>query len=93
MRKGIQTDEEFRRRYGRLMPADGGIPNPPITQAQFAGETQRTRAAPNVRRIYHQRFSRYRRAWRDRRDASRALVFLVGLVLVLILVGISRLAD
>ncbi len=89
MRKGIQTDQEFRQRYGRVLPADGGIPSPPIPQAWFAGETQRTRAAPNVRRIYHRRFS----AWRARRDATGALVLFAVLVLILIIFGLSRLAD
>ena len=89
MRKGIQTDQEFRQRYGRLLPTDGGIPNPPVPQARFANESQRTRAAPNVRHIYHQRFS----AWRARRDATGAFVLLAVIVLILIIVGLSRLAD
>ncbi|MCE2463374.1 MAG: HNH endonuclease [Dehalococcoidia bacterium] len=60
MRKRIQTDEEFRDRYCRLMPPDGTIPHPPIDQEVFTDETQRTRASQEVRAIYHQRFSRYR---------------------------------
>ena len=43
MRKGIQSDEEFRYRYQRLLPADGSIPHPPIPQDYFSDETQRTR--------------------------------------------------
>ena len=93
MRKGIQTDQEFRRRYGRLMPADGGIPNPPVSQAQFAGETQRTRAAPNVRRIYHRRFSKYRRGSSYRGADSHALVVLVELLLIVIFGTLRWLAD
>ena len=68
MRKGIQSDEEFRRRYQRLLPADGSIPSPPIPQAAFSEETEYTRAPRAVRRIYHERFS----AARDRQRASRA---------------------
>jgi len=62
MRKGIQSDEEFRRRYKRLLPADGGISHPPILQDDFTDETQRTRASREVRAIYHERFSAYRRS-------------------------------
>ncbi len=61
MRKGIQNDEEFRDRYWRLLPEDDSIPITPIPQEDFADETQRTRAAPEVRRIYYQRFARHRR--------------------------------
>ena len=57
MRKGIQSDEEFRRRYQRLLPADGSIPSPPIPQDSFSEETQYTRAPKAVRAIYHERFS------------------------------------
>ena len=56
MRKGIQSDEEFRWRYQRLLPPDGTIPNPPIAQDDFSAETQLTTASPEVRAIYHQRF-------------------------------------
>ena len=62
MRKGIQSDEEFRRRYRRLLPADGSIPHYPIPQDEFTDETQHTRASPEVRAIYHERFSAYRRS-------------------------------
>ena len=62
MRKGIQSDEEFRRRYRRLLPADGSIPYHPILQDDFTDETQRTRASREVRAIYHERFSAYRRS-------------------------------
>ena len=60
MRKGIQSDEEFRRRYWRLLPADGSIPHHPIPQDEFADETQRTRAPREVRAIYYERFPAYR---------------------------------
>lgn len=65
MRKGIQSDEEFRHRYHRLLPTGGGIPNPPISQDAFADETQHTRASREVRAIYHRRFSAYRGSQRD----------------------------
>ena len=62
MRKGIQTDTEFRRRYRRLLPADGSIPNSPIPQEDFSDETQYTRAPREVRAIYAKRFADARRA-------------------------------
>ena len=39
MRKGIQSDEEFRSRYWRLLPDDDSIPYPPIPQDDFSEET------------------------------------------------------
>ena len=61
LRKGIQTDEEFRSRYWRLLPPDGGIPDPPIAQDDFTAETQWTDASPEVRSIYRERFEHARR--------------------------------
>ncbi len=61
LRKGIQTDEEFRDRYWRLLPPDGSIPDPPIPQDLFTRETQLTRAAPEVRSIFRDRFEAARR--------------------------------
>ena len=61
MRKGIQTDEEFRSRYWRLLPPDRTIPEPPIAQELFTAETQWTRASPEVRSIYRERFTSARR--------------------------------
>ncbi len=61
MRKGIQTDEEFRSRYWRLLPPDGSIPDLPISQEAFNEETQRTRASQAVRSIYRERFTAARR--------------------------------
>ena len=68
MRKGIQSDGEFRRRYRQVLPAGGGIPSPPVSQSRFAAETRRTRAPAAVRSIYRERF----RAARERRAAHRA---------------------
>ena len=61
MRKGIQNDEEFRSRYRRTMAPPGIIPNPPIPQEDFTEETQMTRASREVRSIYNERFTNYRR--------------------------------
>ena len=61
MRKGIQSDEEFRYRYDRILPANGSIPDRSIPQDAFTVETSFTRAAPEVRAIYHQRFADHRR--------------------------------
>jgi len=61
MRKGIQSDEEFRDRYWRLLPRDGSIPDPPVSQEAFSEETEYTRASYEVRRIYFERFANARR--------------------------------
>ncbi len=88
MRKGIQSDEEFRDRYRRLLPADGSIPASPIGQSLFSEETQRTRASAEVRSIYYDRFMSYR--WRQqitfgtpRNVASWGFAALVAIVTVL----------
>ena len=83
LRKGIQSDEEFRLRYQRLLPADGSIPQHPIPQAEFTDETQRTRASREVRTIYHERFSAYR--WSRRGDSGR----LVAIVVIVIIVAVA----
>ena len=64
MRKGIQSDEEFRRRYRRLLPDDDSIPYPPIPQDDFSEETEYTRASREVRSIYRERFERHRASQR-----------------------------
>ena len=84
MRKGIQSDEEFRRRYQRLLPADGSIPYPPIPQDDFADETQRTRAPQEVRAIYNERFSAYRQSQRGGCGLLAATAALIPLALVLL---------
>ena len=89
MRKGIQSDEEFRRRYQRLLPVDGSIPSPPIPQDIFSEETQYTRASKEVRAIYHKRFT----AARERQGVGQgsgcgllaATVALSLLVLILLI--------
>ena len=60
MRKGIQSDEEFRERYRRLLPTDASIPASPIHQSLFSDETQRTQASRQVRAIYRERLASYR---------------------------------
>jgi len=83
MRKGIQSDEEFRHRYRRLLPDDGSISQYPIPQDDFTAETQRTRASQEVRAIYHERFSAYRWSWRG--DSGR----LVAIVVIVIIVAVA----
>ena len=78
MRKGIQSDEEFRHRYRRLLPADGSIPHHPIPQDEFSEETQWTRASREVRDIYYERF----RAYRSRRDGCGLLVAMGALAII-----------
>ena len=84
LRKGIQTDEEFRDRYWRLLPTDGSIPASPIPQGDISGETQRTRAAPEVRRIYYDRFSRHRI---HHQGLSRFWVYVVMFIVVAIMLA------
>jgi len=79
LRKGIQTDEEFRERYWRLLPPDGSIPDPPIRQELFTHETQLTRAAPEVRSIYRDRFMSARRR-RQPAGCLAAALFLLAFV-------------
>ncbi len=81
MRKGIQSDDEFRRRYWRVLPDDGGIPRYPIPQDYFVDETRSTRATREVRGIYRRRFSNYRR---NRRDGFGLLVASVVLAIVVL---------
>ena len=86
MRKGIQSDEEFRRRYWRLLPDDDSIPYPPISQDDFSEETQYTRASREVRAIYRDRFEEYR--------ASRRSDTGIGvLVTVLVILGVLALLS
>ncbi len=68
-RKSDQTDAEFRRRYGRLLPSDGSIPRSPIPQEDFNDETQYTRAPREVRAIRAKRFAAMRRA-KQQQDAG-----------------------
>lgn len=83
MRKGIQSDEEFRRRYQRLLPPDGSIPSPSIPQERFSEETQYTRAPREVRAIYHRRFAaaRARKGGGCGLPAATAVLLLIGVVL------------
>ena len=96
MRKGIQTDEEFRDRYWRLLPDDGGIPDAAIPQDVFSDETQRTRAASKVRGIYRRRFAAYRSFGRRRRRRSGCGAFVVAgalTVLVVMAAAVDLLAN
>lgn len=61
MRKGIQSDEEFRDRYWELLPEDRSPLDLPISQEDFNYITTVTRAAPQVPRIYHRSFQAARR--------------------------------
>ena len=56
-RKGDQTDEEFRTRYGRLVPST--LLTPPrrrISQAEFKAETRRTSPVASVQQFRRTRF-------------------------------------
>jgi hypothetical protein len=92
MRKGIQSDKEFRHRYQQLLPADGSIPSPPIPQDIFSEETQYTRAPRAVRSIYHERFAAARERQRAEQGsgcgllAATVALSLPALLLVVLLI-------
>ncbi len=95
LRKGIQTDEEFRSRYWRLLPRDEAIPNPPIPQTAFSEETRRTRASRTVRSIYRDRFEHARRrrreaAWASGEGCGGFAVKVLGLALIVIITVASQ---
>ena len=57
MRKGIQSDKEFRDRYARLLPSK--LLTPPrrrIAQREFSAETKRTGQSDTVREFRKTRF-------------------------------------
>jgi CRISPR/Cas system Type II protein with McrA/HNH and RuvC-like nuclease domain len=85
MRKGIQSDEEFRRRYRRLLPADGSIPHHPILQDDFTNETKRTKAPREVRAIYHERFSAYRRS----QDGGFGFLVAIAVLVIIALIVLA----
>ena len=86
MRKGIQTDKEFRRRYRRLMPKDGSVPMRPIAQVEFSEEILRVPASRAVRRLHRRRIDRNQRGWR----LSLMTVVAVLAVLAVVLIAAAR---
>ena len=57
MRKGPQTDQEFRERYARLVPRTRRTPpSQPVPQAAFNAETQRTRQSSDLQHFRKTRF-------------------------------------
>lgn len=96
LRKGIQTDEEFRERYWRLLPPAGAIPDPPIPQELFAEETQYTRASLTVRGIYRERFEdarhRKRAEWQGTRAGGGCSTVLL-LLIILVVAAVLRFAG
>ena len=91
MRKGIQSDEEFRHRYWRLLPGDGSIPSPPIPQEVFTSETQVTMAPYAVRLStasaspLPERVADGHKLWCGLLVAAGMLVILVLITMVLLL--------
>ena len=56
-RKAIQTDQEFRRRYARLVPQRRLTPpSEPVSQSAFSAETRRTEQSSEVRHFRRTRF-------------------------------------
>ena len=82
MRKGIQTDKEFRRRYRRFMPKDGNVPVRPIAQVEFSEETLRVPASRAVRRLHRRRIDRNQRGWRPNRRTVVAVLAVLAVVLI-----------
>ncbi len=82
MRKGIQTDKEFRRRYRRLMPKDGGVPMRQISQVEFSEETRRVPASRAVRRLHRRRLDRNQRGWRPNGLTVAAMLTVLAVVLI-----------
>ena len=82
MRKGIQTDKEFRRRYRRFMPKDGSVPMRPIAQVEFSEETLRVPASRAVRRLHRRRIDRNQRGWRPNRRTVVAVLAVLAVVLI-----------
>ena len=82
MRKGIQTDKEFRRRYRRLMPKDGSVPMRPIAQTEFSEEILRVPASRVVRRLHRRRTDRYQRGWRSSPTTVAAVLVVLAVVLI-----------
>ena len=91
-RKDILSDEEFRRRYRRLLPADGSIPYPPIPQDDFVDETQNTKNPPEVRAIHNQRFSAHRERQRQPKAEPTAAKGGCGLLAAIVVLVITALA-
>ncbi len=57
MRKGIQTDQEFRSRYSRLIPSQPLTPpRRRVSQREFSAATQRTSQSDVVRKFRKSRF-------------------------------------
>ena len=57
LRKGIQTDEEFRSRYARLVPMKRSTPpRRRISQSEFSEETRLTSQTDSVRQFRRTRF-------------------------------------
>ena len=94
MRKWVHTDEEFRHRYRRLLPADGSIPSPPISQDEFKKETKRTKAPPAVKAIQKEQLKKAKvkaKAAKAQQDAAGCLqaMVLIGVVVVVVLIASS----
>ena len=80
MRKGIQTDEEFRTRYARLVPQRRLTPpNRQISQKEFSTETRRTIQTDTVRHFRRTRFI-------SRRQKINVGCLILGIVIGLVTV-------
>ena len=80
MRKGIQTDEEFRTRYARLVPQRRLTPpGRRISQSEFTAETRRTIQTDTVRHFRRTRFI-------SRRQKINGGCLILGIVIGLVTV-------
>ena len=79
-RKGLQTDEEFRLRYARLVPQARLTPSSrPISQSEFRDETRRTSQVESVREFRRTRFITKRSKVTSGSTFSGIVVFFVAL--------------
>ena len=88
-RKGLQTDEEFRLRYARLVPqARLTPPSRPISQSEFREETRRTSQVESVREFRLTRF-----ITRRSKVTSGSFFLGVGVCLIILFVLASAGAE
>ena len=80
-RKGLQTDEEFRARYSRLVPQRRlAPPRRRISQDEFRAETRRTTQSDTVREFRRTRFISKRQRVTMGCLILALVIFLIGLV-------------
>ena len=87
-RKGVQTDEEFRTRYGKILPAHGR-PRRRIQQSEFAAITAKTEQLESTRTRKRSVF----KTQRQRVVSGSCTLGIIALVSSLVVLAMSPLAD